>query len=128
MWISKAAHELIEQARANATEAGTRFAAANAECLRLREENARLIATNAWMQHRLNQVEMERAMLMQDRIGVKISVPQFVPSMEDPSEALSKVVDISTIGADAKDDGSDVSDMNNPGVVYDNLPGYRGKR
>ena len=129
MWISEKTVALLESVRAESVRWQNTAHILQGELDATRAENVRLNAEREWFKHRLNQVEMERAMLMQDRIGVKISVPQFVPAMDDPSEALSKVVDISTIGGDAKEDfDTDADPTQNPGVDYTNLPGYGGKR
>jgi hypothetical protein len=127
MWISKAHYTTLNNLIESAQTRNTEMLRRDGERLRLAEENAYLKAQCNWFMHRLTQVEHERGMLMQDRIGVKISVPAFIPATDDPSEALSRVVDISTIGGDAKDDGSDTDadPTQNPGIDYTNLPGYK---
>ena len=127
IWLGKWAAEEIERWRTAATENAVRFASEIGENIRLKEENARLRSDLDWFKLRLNQVEMERAMLMQDRIGVKISVPQFIPAMENPDEALNKVVDLTTVGGDAHETDTDADPSQNFGIDYTNLPGYRGK-
>lgn len=99
------------------------------EVTQLKQENARLHAERAWFMHRLTQVEHERGMLMQDRLGVKIAVPEFVPAAgaDDIGEALSKVVDISTVGGDAKPE-NDAESTQAVGMGYENLPGYTRTR
>ena len=128
IWLGKWAAEEIERWRTAATENAVRFASEIGENIRLKEENARLRSDLDWFKLRLNQVEMERAMLMQDRIGVKISVPQFVPATENPDEALNKVVDLTTVGGDADDVDTDADPNQNFGIDYRNLPGYKGTR
>jgi hypothetical protein len=39
-----------------------------------------------WFKLRLNQVERERAHAHSGRLGVKIAVPEFVPTYEDPGQ------------------------------------------
>lgn len=131
MWISKAHYNtldsLINSSQDRNTEMLRREGALNERVHQLEQQLMELKAERRWFMHRLTQVEMERGMMMQDRLGIKISVPAFVPSMEDPSEALSKVVDLSTVGGDAVMD-TDADATQNPGIDYTNLPGYRGKR
>jgi len=132
MWISKARYdELVDRAHHERVQAGNwqaDYAAVNARLVETKTQLAALTAERTWFMHRLTQVEHERGMLMQDRLGVKIAVPEFVPTTDsdDVSNALSRVVDISTIGGDAKDTDADPSQ--NSGIDYTNLPGYAGKR
>lgn len=132
MWIAKEHYvtltNLIDNAQDRATEMLKRETFALTKLQQVEAENARLTAERTWFMHRLTQVEHERGMLMQDRLGVKIAVPEFVPTTDsdDVSNALSRVVDISTIGGDAKDTDADPSQ--NSGIDYTNLPGYAGKR
>lgn len=120
MWISKATASRLEDLRQDlGSVLGT--------SVRLEVENARLRADLDWFKHRLNQVEMERAMLMQDRIGVKINVPQFVPAMDNPADTLNEMPDLSTVGGDAPDHEESEADKGN-GVDFSMMPGYKAKR
>lgn len=118
MWISR---EFVTDLRQRAEQ----LAYASGQNVRLEVENARLRADLDWFKLRLNQVERERAMLMQDRIGVKIDVPQFVPAMHNEADALAEMPDLSSVGNDAPDPPSDADPGN--GVNYSMMPGY-GRR
>jgi len=81
-----------------------------------------------WFKLRLNQVERERGQLIQAAIGVKIAVPEFVPTYEDPGQALQEIPDLSTIGGDAKDQGLTQTEAElGEGVDYTQMPGYKGR-
>ena len=123
MWISKAAHLLIEAAKVARDEKASVAAKYEGESRRLEIENARLRADLDWFKLRLNQVERERGQLIQAAIGVKIAVPEFVPTYEDPATALNQLPDLSTIGHDAKDTGAEPGE----GVDFSMLPGYGRK-
>lgn len=90
----------------------------------LERANAQLRSEMNWFKHRLNQVERERGQLIQAAIGVKIAVPEFVPTYEDPGAALNEMPNLSTVGGDAVD--NPLPDGMNPGVDYSMLPGYKG--
>jgi len=96
----------------------------------LRADNARLRADQDWFKLRLNQVERERGQLIQAAIGVKIAVPEFVPTYENPAAALNEMPDLSTVGHDAADEGGAARTSAEPGdgVDYSLLPGYKGDR
>jgi hypothetical protein len=96
---------------------------------RLTLENARLRADLDWFKHRLNQVERERGQLIQAAIGVKVAVPEFVPTFEDPATALHEMPNLSTIGGDALPDTTvDPNVEPGEGVDYSLMPGYTGRR
>lgn len=127
MWISKGAAAEIGAARRQTEIFRQACAKADIELAGLRQlqqENARLRADMDWFKHRLNQVERERGQLIQAAIGVKISVPEFVPTYEDPGAALNETPDLSTVGMDARPD-TDAEPAE--GVDYSQLPGYKGK-
>ena len=94
---------------------------------RLEIENARLRADLDWFKLRLNQVERERAQLIASAIGVKIAVPEFVPTYEDPGKALHELPDLSTVGGDAREEAQPTDAEPGEGVNYSLMPGYRGK-
>ena len=131
MWLGKAAMEQIHDLRIHAGNWQADFSAANAKRQHLEIENARLRADLDWFKLRLNQVERERGQLIQAAIGVKIAVPEFVPTYEDPGKALSEVPDMSTVGHDARDDGGapmQTSADPGEGVDFSMMPGYTGDR
>src|SRR5678815_3690670 len=99
MWISEKVYDqlvsMISQTQDKAIEAQRRDGMQNVRILALEAELERAKAERTWFMHRLNQVEHERGMLMQDRLGIQVSVPTFMPAMDNPSEALQQAVDIS---------------------------------
>ena len=123
MWINKAHYYtlngLVESLEARNAEAFK----CNVERLRLQTENARLRSDMDWLKLRLNQVERERGQLIQSALGVKIAVPEFVPTYQDPSAALHEMPDLSTVGGDAADQFGDIDN----GVDLSLLPGYKAK-
>jgi len=127
MWISDKVQGLLDVLALENRCQAARVGGLQGEVTQLKEENARLHAERAWFMHRLTQVEHERGMLMQDRLGIKISVPAFVPAMDNPSEALHQVIDLSTVGLDAADTETDADPTQNQGIDYTNLPGYKGR-
>lgn len=76
----------------------------NGKAQRLEIENTRLRADLDWFKLRLNQVEKERGQLIQAAIGVKVSVPEFVPAREDPEDTFNEMPDFSTVGENALED------------------------
>ena len=125
MWISSEAfkkwnHEVELDRQA------ARVAVVRSE--RLLIENERMRADMDWFKLRLNQVERERGQLIQAAIGVKIAVPEFVPTFENPADALSQMPDFSTVGGDAPDQGPTTSAEPGDGVDYSLMPGYRGDK
>ena len=127
MWISKTTRRELQDTRTELRNALTGNASMFGENRKLEVENARLRSDLDWFKHRLNQVEMERAMLIQDRIGVRINVPQFVPAMENPEETLNEMPDLSTVGGDAREDSTTDAEPTE-GVNYSTMPGYKGTR
>lgn len=121
MWIPKAAWDFAFNSLGELERAKT---GAEGENVRLRIENERLRADMDWFKLRLNQVERERGQLIQAAIGVKIAVPEFVPSYEDPAEALNQMPDMSTVGGDAPDDAEAGSGAVS-GMDYSLMPGYK---
>ena len=128
MWISKFAQRELQNVRTELRNALTGYASVFGENRRLEIENARLRADMDWFKLRLNQVERERGQLIQAAIGVKIAVPEFVPTYEDPTDALHEMPDLSSIGGDAVDPRFTTTDADpSEGVDYSLMPGYRGK-
>lgn len=104
-----------------------KLAALRAQNTDLERMNARLQSDLDWMKHRLTQVERERGQLMQAVLGVKVSVPEFVPTYR-PDEALNEE---SNPFGDSGEDSSDPkhrfgTEHGRPadGVNYALMPGY----
>lgn len=105
MWISGIAlMKQLEEWKGAAAEAQQERRSTQAEAERLHIENERLRSDLDWFKLRLNQVERERGQLIQAAIGVKIAVPEFVPTYENPEDALTEQPDFSLVGADAPAD------------------------
>jgi hypothetical protein len=129
MWISKEDYKkMISEANAFTAEqfAGRREAESASQ--RLVTENTRLRSDIEWFKHRLNQVERERAQLIAAAIGVKIAVPEFVPTAQDPAslnDTMNALQELyKGVGEDSADDKDDEA-TSSPGVDYRNMPGYR---
>lgn len=132
MWVSRQAWQSLQDAMQRlVTDAASLRSEAwhrRGEAERLAVENSRLRADMDWFKLRLNQVERERGQLIQAAIGVKIAVPEFVPTYEDPGQALQEIPDLSTIGGDAKDQGLTQTEAElGEGVDYTQMPGYKGR-
>jgi hypothetical protein len=128
MWISRAVGKMLESWQTAARVLSENLARAEAERDALRLESTRQQGTIDWMKHRLNQVERERAQLIAAAIGVKIAVPEFVPTAVDPA-SLDKTMNamqeiFKGVGEDSADDKDDEA-TSSPGVDYRNMPGYR---
>lgn len=109
MWMSNATAAEMIAARAQQ-------ARAEGEAVRLLIENTRLRADLDWFKHRLTQVERERGQLIAAAIGVKIAVPEFVPTYR-PDEALNTLNDpFADLGPDEAPAAP---------VDYSMLPGFR---
>lgn len=129
MWIAKEKMVAFEVTNAKLNEeVKTLQILQHVKVLGLERMNARLQADLDWFKHRLNQVERERGQLIQAACGIKIAVPEFVPTFEDPAEALNQMPDLSSVGDDAKQQ-DDTPGMDLTGDVdYSLMPGYMGKR
>ena len=138
MWIGKKFVEAIgqclpelEMRRKEVLQLMLEVSVTRGENLALKMESVRLRADLDWFKLRLNQVERERGQLIQAAIGVKIAVPEFVPTYENPAAALNEMPDMSTVGGDARDDGGapvQTSAEPGEGVDYSMMPGYTGDR
>jgi hypothetical protein len=125
----------VQNSRLNAMH---QLSIANQKILDLERMNAQLQSQVNWMQLRLNHVELERAQLIQAAIGVKTSVPQFVPAQDNPEEAFNGLPDLSNVGGDAKEDDNgkrsqaEIEETGSVdpavGIDYTNLPGYARQR
>jgi hypothetical protein len=134
MWIRKAAYEATQAKLDTAQEALNRaiqlqmetylkLGGTMGEMKQLEIQNTRLRADLDWFKLRLNSVEKERAQLIAASIGVKVSVPEFMPSAGDAGQvrdAFQEMVDLTTVGGDAHDEPT------GDGVDYSQMPGYRG--
>jgi len=124
MWIGKAVQARLDAYFENYGECRGQLMQAVGQQQRLEIENARLRSDLDWFKLRLNQVERERGMLIQSAIGVKIAVPEFVPTF-DPSEALNPHGNpFEELGGDGAMAGVDTD----PQVDYSAMPGFGGKR
>jgi hypothetical protein len=116
MWVNREIQQRIETLiQATSIQQG--------ECKRLEVENARLRADLDWFKLRLNSVEKERAQLIAAAIGVKISVPEFVPQTHNLEEAFNAIQDLSSVGGDAKEEATTLGQELD--VDYSLMPGYR---
>ena len=127
MWISKGAESIIADQRNTITDLRVTIARLYGERAQQEIENARLRSDLDWFKLRLNHVERERGQLIQAAIGVKVSVPEFVPKMENPEEAFNALPDLSTIGGDANETWEDPTGVlaREEAADYSGLPGYR---
>lgn len=124
MWISHAVAAMLAVGNEQLREQERRASKLEGELGRALQENTRLRSDLDWFKHRLTQVERERGQLIQAAIGVKIAVPEFVPTYEDPGKALHEMPDLSTVGGDA---APETDAEPGEGVNYTLMPGY-GKR
>lgn len=127
MWISSRVDSLLRDKQSTIMALVQFRAEAEAKASRVEVENARLRADLDWFKLRLNAVEKERAQLIAAAIGVKISIPEFQPRMDNPEEALNQLPDLSTIGNDAVDTNIDPAANlgQEQAVSYELMPGYR---
>ena len=88
MWIS--AKSFLELSHARSVAEGQTSA--------LVTQITALNTTMDWMRVRLNQVEQERADLIERYMGVKIQVPQIQPISTDTSEVLNQAVSFEDMG------------------------------
>lgn len=123
--ITKLREDNIELSRLHRHDVGQ----IRSENVTLERMNARLQSDLDWAKLRLNAVEKERAQLIAAAIGVKISIPEFVPKMDNLEDVLNQVPDLSTVGNDAKEDNTDVARTlgQELAIDYSLMPGYRGK-
>lgn len=128
MWVSR--HKFEELLR-DSYQVGTRalmdLAVLRGENTQLKQENERLRRDFAWAKNRLNQVEHERGMLIQSAIGVKVAVPEFVPTYR-PDVALNEDSNpFKTVGEDAVSEEDTIPrEEQAPGVDYSKMPGFKG--
>lgn len=106
------------------------IAGVRGECKRLEIENARLRSDMDWFKIRLNAVEKERAQLIHAAIGVKLAIPEFVPTGDKTADALQELPDLSRVGGDAadEDNGRALIPGQTDNPDYSLLPGYEKTR
>lgn len=121
MWMSREAAGMLGAANGRIEKLLADLASTLATSMRLEIENTRLRADMDWFKHRINQLERERGQMFQQQLGIKIAVPEFVPTYEDPGAALNDMPNLSTVGDDAAPDAEPAD-----GVDYSLMPGYRG--
>lgn len=89
MWISRLSYDDLRD----------KALKADAALLELRTYNIQLNATFDWMKLRLYQVEHERAQLIENYMGVKITVPTIEPAPPvSLSDVLGETVSFADIG------------------------------
>lgn len=129
MWIGKRAQAMIDGLIYREADMRQSVAVLSAEYRRVEAENVRLQAHIAWFKLRLNAVEKERAQLIAAAIGVKISIPEFVPAGDRVEDALNEMPDLASVGGDAvEDDHGRPRTGNDAGVDYSLMPGYRKQK
>lgn len=122
MWISRKEYKALHEQNTEIAATGLgREGYLRGQLQSLQTETVRLRADLDWFKHRLNHVELERGQLIQAAIGVKVAVPEFVPSY-DPEKALNGLPDLSSVGGDA---APDTFSSMTPDVDYSQLPGYK---
>ena len=95
------------------------------ECRRLETENTRLRSDLDWFKLHSNSMQRERAQLIHAAIGVKIAIPEFVPSEPNAADALGELPDLSRVGGDAVEDEPEGRPLTDGAVGdYSMLPGY----
>lgn len=87
MWISKATYDDWQK----------RLTRAEAVKEALERHNSALAATMDWLRVRVTQIEMERAQLMYNYMGVKIAVPQIERAPEVP-QRVDALPDFNDVG------------------------------
>lgn len=124
MWISRSMMAMLAVGNEQLREQERRAAKAEGELNRALVENARLRADLDWFKLRLNQAERERGQLIQAAIGIKISVPEFVPSEPEIDKSLHEMPNFASVGGDAMPEGVVV----NAGEDYSGMPGFKKDR
>jgi hypothetical protein len=130
MWAGKALKIAMGVLQSDLAERIREIASLRGENTRLKIETERQQGLIEWMKLRLNAVEKERAQLIAAAIGVKISIPEFVPAQKDSLEdTLHEMPNLSTVGGDAAEEpeGRARTELD-PGVDYSQMPGYRANR
>ena len=88
----------------------------------LEAENVRLRNDSKWFMHRLNQVELERAQLINAAIGIKLHVPQFQAPVEHDAADVMNAMGAPFAGVG--EDSSDPEDQIPAHEDFSHLPGY----
>ena len=127
MWISRAHYNtldgIINSSQARNTEMLGREGAYRQQVMDLVAENNRQRNDLKWFMHRLNQVELERAQLINAAIGVKLQVPQFQPPVEPDAAAIMNEMGAPFAGVG--EDSTDPEDQIPAHEDFSHLPGYQ---
>ena len=123
MWISKAVAQVMANHHAEVTTLRNQLIHALTSVEEVRKANARLQGDLDWAKHRLNQVERERGQLIAAACGVKVAVPEFVPTF-NPDQALNPQNDPFTdLGPEAEAGQAQQTE-----VDYSLMPGFVEKK
>jgi len=90
MWIRRKDWDALNAERVKAAE----------EARVLFDQNSTLRATMQWAIQRVEHVEIERALLLKQYMGVSVQVPQFVKPEPDETEAIGGAHIFNDIGDD----------------------------
>ncbi len=126
------AQRLLDALAAHKTELAQHIAHIgflNGQLRELQEQNTRLRSDLDWFKLNFNMVQRERAQLIYAAIGVKTSIPEFVPQQHNPEDALNQLPDLSSIGGDAKEqdeaEGRPRFDDHTVSPDYSMMPGHQ---
>lgn len=89
MFVSDKLIGLFQVAKDTVDTLRTEAAAAHAEISALRQELAGLRATNEWMRHKINGLEVERAALFNRAFNTNIPAPEIVAA---PTDAIKQTL------------------------------------
>jgi hypothetical protein len=130
MWIGKRAQAMIDGLIYREADMRQSVNVLSVELRRIEAENVKLQSHIDWFKLRLNAVEKERAQLIAAAIGVKISIPEFVPAADRVEDALNEMQNLSTVGGDAaeEDEHGRPRTGNDGGADYSQMPGYRKQK
>lgn len=78
MWIPAKVIDLIEVSKDSVDSMRAELAAVRAERDLLKAQVLQLQITSDWMRMKVNQLELEKAGLMQQALGIRIPVPEIV--------------------------------------------------
>jgi hypothetical protein len=93
MWISRSEYQLLLNDRLAAI-------AAIAETRAIASQNAVHVSTLDWMRVRINQLEKDRAALLFQATGARMSVPEIMPTEPDGNPLLRLPTTFEDIGDD----------------------------
>lgn len=112
----------IDKAFTDVGEGARTVGALRQQVASLEAENTRLRNDSKWFMHRLNQVELERAQLINAAIGVKLQVPQFKPPVETDAADVMNAMGAPFAGVG--EDSTDPQDQIPAQEDFSHLPGY----